>query len=69
LRAKNINEIKNALLYLAEKANTEWLTQSVYDFVSKMQDKGNIISEMVDVISGDEKLMHVAKHVNKLMVA
>ncbi len=69
LRAKNINEIKNALLYLAEKANTEWLIQSVYDFVSKMQDKGDIIAEMVDVISGNEKLMHVAKHVNKLMVA
>lgn len=69
LRAKNIDEIKNVLLYLTDKATTEWLTQTVYDFISKMHEQTNIISEMVDLISSNTKLMHVAKHVNKLMAA
>lgn len=69
LRAKTIVEVENVLIYLAKNANTEWLTQTVYDFVNIMQNEEGGVGLLADVISANPELMHIAKHVNKLMAA
>ena len=69
LRAKSSSHIQNALMYLAENADNEWLIQTVYDFVNKAESSGIKLSELVEIISNNPSLNHVAKHVNKLMAA
>ena len=68
VRAKDIKEVKNAFMYLEEKANLEWLTQCAYDLTTIWKESKNI-NELVDLIAGNDQLLSVAKRIQKLMAA
>ena len=68
VRAKDIKEVKNAFMYLEEKANLEWLTQCAYDLTTIWKESKNI-NELVDLIAGNDQLLNVAKRIQKLMAA
>ena len=68
MRAKDIKEVKNAFIYLEEKANLEWLTQCAYDLTTIWKESKNI-NELVDLIAGNDQLLNVAKRIQKIDTA
>jgi len=70
IRAKSVDEVKNAFLYLEDKSTMEWLTQCTYDVSMIWKTKGpKSINKLTDMIVGNKKLMTVASQLSKMLAA
>jgi hypothetical protein len=68
VRAKTVNEVKNALLYIEKKGGMEWLTQCAHDVAKIWTSKSNP-KELVNMLMANDRLMAVATKVQKLLAA
>jgi hypothetical protein len=70
VRAKTVDEVKNAFLYLEDKSSMEWLTQCTYDVSMIWKTKGpKSINKLTDMIIDNKKLMSVANQLSKMLAA
>ena len=68
MRAKSTTQIKNSLVYLANNSSSEWLNQCTIDIYSILKEKGKG-SELIEVLSKNEKLLDASKEIAKLLAA
>ena len=70
VRAKTVDEVENAFIYLEEKSSMEWLTQCTYDVSMIWKSKGaKSINKLTDMIIANKKLMSVANQLSKMLAA
>ena len=68
VRAKTVQQVKNAFLYLDKKGGMEWLNQCTYDICTIWKSKKDT-NDLVDMLVNNEKLMQVAERMQKLLAA